>query len=68
MNMPPPASKIDFLNDNFRTNSPNSRRLSFNIEPNPKLFSNHIINNGLQRFESINERHHLKNNFINDDK
>lgn len=67
MNMPPPSSKIDFLNDDFRGNSPNSRRLSFNNGLNTKLFSNHKINNGLQRFDSINEPHHLKNNFINDD-
>ena len=66
MNMPPP--KIDFLNDNFNTISPNVRKFSFNIEPNNNLFSNHIISNGLQKFDTIKERHQLNNNFMKDDK
>lgn len=66
MNMPPP--KIDFLTDNFNTLSPNVRKFSFNIEPNNNLFSNHIISNGLQKFDTIRERHQLNNNFMKDDK
>lgn len=66
MNMPPP--KIDFLTDNFNIISPNVRKLSFNIEPNNNLFSNHIISNGLQKFDTIRERHQLNNNFMKDDK
>ena len=66
MNMPPP--KIDFLTDNFNNISPNVRKFSFNIEPNNNLFSNHIISNGLQKFDTIKERHQLNNNFMKDDK
>lgn len=66
MNMPPP--KIDFLTDNFNTISSNVRKFSFNIEPNNNLFSNHIISNGLQKFDTIKERHQLNNNFMKDDK
>jgi len=53
MNMPPPASKIDFLNDNFQNNLQSMRKFSHNFEPKSQLFSNHTINNGLQRFDTI---------------